>query len=81
MDESVSYADIRRTALQTERKLLKSVTLFDVYRGDKIPEGKKQYALNFVLQNLEQTLTDEDVEKIMTKLMGAFEHKHNASLR
>lgn len=81
LDESVSYADIRRTALQTERKLLKSVTLFDVYRGDKIPEGKKQYALNFVLQNLEQTLTDEDVEKIMTKLMGAFEHKHNASLR
>jgi phenylalanyl-tRNA synthetase beta chain len=55
--------------------------LFDVYRGDKIPAGKKQYAMNFVIQNPDQTLTDNDVERIMSKILGAFENKHRAALR
>ena len=57
------------------------MTLFDVYRGNKIPEGKKQYALSFVLQNPEQTLTDEAVERIMDKLLKTFESKFAAVLR
>jgi phenylalanyl-tRNA synthetase beta chain len=81
LDESVSFADIRKAAFQTEKNLLKSVTLFDVYRGVKILQGKKQYALSFVLQNPEQTLTDEAVERIMDKLLKTFENKFGATLR
>lgn len=81
LDEKVSFADIRREALRSEKALLRSVTLFDVYRGIKIPEGKKQYALSFVLQNPEQTLTDEAVERIMDKLLKTFESKFGAILR
>ena len=55
--------------------------LFDVYRGDKIAEGKKQYALSFVLQDLEKTLTDNDVERIMSKLLATFQNEFGATLR
>ncbi len=81
LDENVSYADLRKSAFRAGKKLLKQVTLFDVYKGDKIPEGKKQYALSFVLQNLEKTLTDADVEKVMTKMLSTFENEWGASLR
>ena len=81
LDESVAFADIRKAAFQAERNLLKSVTLFDVYRGVKILENKKQYALSFVLQSPEQTLTDEAVERIMDKLLKTFENKFGATLR
>ena len=62
LDESVSYADLQKSAQRAAKKLLRQVNLFDVYRGDKIPAGKKQYALSFVLQDPERTLTDADVE-------------------
>ena len=81
LDESVSYADLRKSAFRAGKKLLKQVTLFDVYKGDKIPQGKKQYAMSFVLQNLEKTLTDVDVEKIMKKILSTFENEWGASLR
>ena len=81
LDESVSFADLYKSSFKAARKLLKKVTLFDVYRGDKIPDGKKQYALGFVLQDLEKTLTDADVEKIMGKLLSTFEHQYGAVLR
>ena len=81
LDENVSFAELRKTALGAEKKLLKSVSLFDVYKGDKIPEGKKQYALSFVLQDAEKTLNDKAVEAVMNKLLGAFQHKHGATLR
>lgn len=81
LDENVSFAELRKTAYQTEKKLLKSVTLFDVYKGDKIPEGKKQYALSFVLQDAEKTLNDKLVEVVMNKLLEAFKSKHGAVLR
>ena len=81
LDESVSYGDLRKSAFKSAKKLLKQVTLFDVYRGDKIPAGKKQYALGFVLQDLEKTLTDADVERIMERILSAFQNEFGATLR
>ena len=81
LDESVSYADLRKSAFRVGKKLLKQVGLFDVYRGDKIAEGKKQYALSFVLQDLEKTLTDNDVERVMSKLLSTFQNEFGAVLR
>ncbi len=81
VDENVAYADLRRSAFKAAKKLLTQVTLFDVYRGDKIPQGKKQYALNFVLQDPDKTLTDVEVEKIMNKLLATFQNEYGAVLR
>ena len=81
LDESVLYADIRRSAFRCAKKLLRQVGLFDVYRGDKIPEGKKQYALNFVFQDPDKTLTDAEIEKTMTKLLATFQNEYGAVLR
>ena len=81
LDEGVNFTDIRKSAFKVERKILKSVTLFDVYRGDKIPEGKKQYAISFVLQDSEKTLTDKYVEETMSKLLKNFETNFGAQLR
>ena len=81
LDESVSFADLYRSSFKAAKKLLKSVTLFDVYRGDKIQAGKKQYALGFVLQDQEKTLTDADVERIMNKLLSTFTGEYGATLR
>lgn len=81
LDESVSFADLRKSAFRAGKKMLKQVTLFDVYRGDKIAAGKKQYALGFVLQDLEKTLTDNDVERIMNKLLSTFQNEYGAVLR
>ena len=69
------------SAFRVAKKMLKQVSLFDVYRGDKIPAGKKQYALSFVLQDREKTLTDADVERLMGKLLSTFEHLFGAALR
>ncbi len=81
LDENVSYADLRTAAFKQAKKLLRSVTLFDVYRGDKIPADKKQYALGFVFQDAERTLTDEDVERVMTRLLDTFKNSFGAQLR
>ena len=81
LDESVAYSDLYKSSFKAARKLLKNVTLFDVYRGDKIPAGKKQYALGFVLQDVEKTLTDADVERIMSKLLSTFQNEYGAVLR
>ena len=81
LDEGVSFSDIRRTAFQTVRGILRQVNLFDVYRGSKIESGKKQYAVSFILQDEEKTLTDSAVEAAMEKLLKAFESKFGAKLR
>ncbi len=81
VDEAVSYADLSRAAHKSVKKILKQVTLFDVYRGDKIPAGKKQYALNFVLQDPEKTLTDNEVEKAVERLLATFQNSFGAVLR
>lgn len=81
IDKEISYSDIRNCALSTEKKLLKNIVLFDVYRGDKIPAGKKQYAISFTLQDKDKTLTDKHVEKIMNKFLTKFINEFGATLR
>ena len=80
-DESIDYASVRRAAFKAAKKLLKQVTLFDVYRGEKIAEGKKQYALGFVFQDPEKTLTDTEIENVMGRLLAAFQNEFGAVLR
>jgi phenylalanyl-tRNA synthetase beta chain len=82
VDKTISFAEIEALAYQTEKKLLqRNISLFDVYQGDKLPEGKKQYALSFTLQDKEKTLTDNQIEAIMKKLLKGFEDKLGAKLR
>lgn len=81
LDTQVTFAQIRKVAFSAERRLLKSISLFDVYTGDKIPDDKKQYAVNFVLQDPDKTLTDQAVDAIMKKLLSAFEKELGATLR
>lgn len=81
IDESVSFKKLKEIALQTEKKVLKKVELFDVYTGKNLPEGKKSYALKFVFQDSEKTLTDVQVDKIMKKLRKRFEDEVGATLR
>ncbi len=81
LDEKVSYAELRAAALKQEKKLLRQVGLFDVYRGDKIPEGKKQYALSFIIRDPERTLTDQDTERVMDRLLSTFVKDFGAQLR
>ena len=81
LDEEVNFVDLHDFAKQAEKKLLKQVDLFDVYLGDKLPEGKKSYALSFILQDKNKTLTDKQIDKIMKKLQQGFEHQFKAQLR
>lgn len=81
LDESVSYADLRAAAIKQGKKLIRNVGLFDVYRGDRIPAGKKQYALSFTIQDLEKTLTDQDVERLMERVLDTFKNQFGAVLR
>lgn len=81
VDENVSYADMRKAAIKAGKKLVKAVGLFDVYRGDKIPAGKKQYAMSFVLQDLEKTLTDADSERIMNNILTVLQKECGAVIR
>ena len=81
IDEQISFAQIHQLAFQTEKSLLKSVNLFDVYQGDKLPKGKKSYAVSFILQDENKTLTDKQIEKTMTHLQTAFKEQLGAELR
>ncbi|MFI3258989.1 MAG: phenylalanine--tRNA ligase subunit beta [Rikenellaceae bacterium] len=81
IDKGVTFSELRSVALQSEKKLLKSVTLFDVYEGDKLPEGKKSYALGFVLEDKTQTLTDKVIDKVMNNLQRQLETKCAAQIR
>ncbi len=81
LDKNQTFEQIKEVATKTEKKLLKEVNIFDVYEGDKIPSDKKSYAVSFILQDAEKTLTDQDVDKTMEKLLKAFEKELGASLR
>ena len=81
IDENVTFDSLKKTAQQTEKKLLKNINLFDVFTGSKLPEGKKSYALSFTLQDEKRTLTDKQIDKIMKKLQQNFESEFGASLR
>ncbi len=81
LDSQVKFAEIEALARTTEQRLIKEIIAFDVYEGDKIQNGKKAYALGFTLQDENKTLTDEEIEKVMSKLMDAFEGKMGAVIR
>ena len=81
VDADVEFAQIEQIARQTEKKLLKKVELFDVYEGDKLPAGKKSYAVNFILQDEEKTMGDKQIDAIMQKLIANLKKQLNAELR
>ena len=81
VDENVEFAQIEQIARQTEKKLLKKVELFDVYEGDKLPAGKKSYAVNFILQDEEKTMGDKQIDAIMQKLIANIKKQLGAELR
>ena len=81
LDESVSFEDLQKVALNTNKKILKEVQLFDVYEGKSLDKGKKSYGLSFTFQDKNKTLTDKQIDKIMSKLQANFEKQLNAELR
>jgi phenylalanyl-tRNA synthetase beta chain len=81
IDKSVSFGQLKQIAQKVERKLLQEVNVFDVYEGDKLPAGKKSYALSFILQDDEKTLTDKAIDSIMQKLIYNFEKEAGAEIR
>ena len=81
IDNKVSFKELLQIAKDTEKNILKSVNLFDVYEGDKLPEGKKSYALSFILEDKTKTLTDKYIDKVMSKLISSYENKVGAEVR
>lgn len=81
VDDAITFEQLKNIALKTERKLLKSVNIFDVYKGDKLPVGKKSYALSFVIQDEEKTLNDKQIDSIIQKLIINFEKETGAVVR
>ncbi len=81
LDKSVTFAQIEQVARETEKKLLKGVTLFDVYEGKNLEEGKKSYAVSFILQDDNQTLNDKVIDKTMARLMENFQKRLGAIQR
>ena len=77
----IVFAEIEKIAFDTDKKLLKNVTLFDVYEGKNLEAGKKSYAVNFTLQDKEKTLTDKQIDGIMQKLIKNLTEKLDAKLR
>ncbi len=81
IDKNITFAEIEKIAYNSERKLLKEVSLFDVYEGRHLPEDKKSYAVNFILQDYEKTLDDKRIDKIMQKIQANLEKQLGAQLR
>ncbi|MDN3666849.1 phenylalanine--tRNA ligase subunit beta [Algibacter miyuki] len=81
VDDNVTFESIFKLAKQSEKQLLKSVNLFDVYQGKNLPKGKKSYAVSFTLQDENKTLTEKQIDKIMNKLQSSFERQLGAELR
>ena len=81
LDKNILFEQIEKIAYKSEKKLLKEVNLFDVYEGKNLPEGKKSYAVNFVIQDDEKTLTDKQIDAIMQKIQKSLEQELNAQLR
>ncbi len=81
VDTQVTFGQLKQIAHKTERKLLTDVNVFDIYQGDKLPAGKKSYALSFMLQDEEKTLTDKAIDAIMQKLIYNFGKEAGAEIR
>lgn len=81
LDNQIPFEQLKNIAIRTERKYLKEVNVFDVYKGDKLPEGKKSYALSFILQDEEKTMDDKRIDAIISKLITNFEKETGAVVR
>ena len=81
VDKKVRFAEICEVANRAERKLLKNINLFDVYEGDKIDNNKKSYAISFILQDIEQTLTDKQIDQAMQRITDALAKETGAKVR
>jgi phenylalanyl-tRNA synthetase beta chain len=81
LDKAIPFSEIEKIAYQTDKKILKEVSLFDVYEGKNLPEGKKSYAVSFTLQDEEKTLNDHQIDSLMAKIQKSLEEKLNATLR
>jgi phenylalanyl-tRNA synthetase beta chain len=81
LDKKITYKELEEIAFNTERKLLKTVNLFDIYEGDKLESGKKSYALSFNLQDDDATLNDKQIENVMQKLIKTYTEKVGATIR
>ena len=81
VDSSINYAELTESIVQTERKLLRDVFLFDVYEGDKLPKGKKSYAIGLIFQDLKTTLNDKVVDKSIDKIVHELNERFGAKLR
>lgn len=81
VEESIGFSELEKIAIKTDKKLLRDVNVFDVYKGEKLPEGKKSYALSFTFQDEEKTLTDKQIDALIQKLIINFEKEANAEVR
>ena len=81
LDKNTEFARVEQIAYQSEKKLLKKVELFDVYEGKNLPDGKKSYAVNFILQDEQKTLNDKQIEAIMNKIIANLKKELGAELR
>jgi phenylalanyl-tRNA synthetase beta chain len=81
VNKEVKFSELEATAKKSEKQLLKSVNLFDVYEGDKLEADKKSYALSFILQDGDRTLTDQEIDKAMERIRLAMEKENGAVLR
>lgn len=81
VDQGVMFSELRNICMKAERKLLTGVNLFDVYQGDKVPKGKKSYAINLTIEDKSRTLTDSDIENIMTRIIRDLENVTGAQIR
>ncbi len=81
IDKEVQFSTLKALAFKAERQILRSVDIFDVYQGANLPEGKKSYALSFILQDNEKTLNDKQIEKTMSRLISAYEREAGAQIR
>ncbi len=81
IDENITFEQIKQLAFKTDKKLIKEVSIFDVYKGKGIEDGKKSYAINFVLLDENKNLTDKQIKKTMNKLMSNFKRQLNAEIR
>jgi len=81
VNEDVTFAQIKEVAQKSERKLVKDINLFDVYKGANLGKGKKSYAVSFILQDDSKTLTDKQIDKVMNNLIGAFDRDLGAQIR
>jgi phenylalanyl-tRNA synthetase beta chain len=81
IDKDVQFSTIKMLAFKAERQILRSVNIFDVYEGSELPEGKKSYAVSFILQDEQKTLNDKQIEKTMNRLASVFEREVGAQIR